>query len=198
MRGNSRRALFVHDARIRIDSWGLLLRTGRRRNCDKPRLRRAQELARMRRSTSAPMTERPRIHGQGRHLGRGQLGPAHWRHGSPILAWLRYAKGDRVRDRSQAAIAPQPFATGEVGALRRALAVGSMAASTRRTCDLALVDALAEGNLLLCRSRWSGQGNRASFFKDVISPLPCSNSATGPLHCGVLIELMSARGQRQV
>src|ERR1700737_2080027 len=123
-------------------------------------LMRAHELRGTPRLTSAPMTERPNISGEGRKLGRRQLGSAHWRHGSPVLARLRYANGDGVRDRSQATIAPQPFAAGEVGPLRRALAVRSVAARTGRTRDFAVVDALAEGNLVGCCARWSWQHSR--------------------------------------
>src|ERR1700730_9442231 len=116
---------------------------------------RVHELRGTQRSTSAPMTERPNISGEGRKLGRRQLGSAHWRHGSPVLARPRYANENGVSDRSQAAIAPHEWAAGEVGPRRRALPVRSVAARTGRTRDVAVVDALAEGNLVGCCARWS-------------------------------------------
>src|SRR5712672_4203105 len=93
------------------------------------------------RSTSAPMAQRPYIGCDRRNLGRGQLGTTLRRHRSPVLLRLRYAHGDGVRDRGETAIAPQPFATREVGPLRRAPAVCSVAARARRTRDLAVKDA---------------------------------------------------------
>src|SRR5262249_7132077 len=92
-------------------------------------------------STSAAMTQRPDVGGNGRKLGRGQLGAAHRRHWRAILLWLRDADGDGVRDRSETAIARYPLAAGEVGPERRALGVRSVAACARRARNLALVDA---------------------------------------------------------
>src|SRR3984893_15329608 len=118
---------------------------------------RVHELRGTQRLTSAPMTERPNISGDGRKLGRRQLGSAHWRHGSPVLARLRYANGGGVSDPSQDAIAPQPSAAGEDGPPGRALAIRRVAARAGRTRDFAVVDALAEGNLVGCFARWSPQ-----------------------------------------
>ena len=52
------------------------------------------------------------------------------------------------RDGLEASVAPQPFAAGEVGSDRRALAVRSVASAAGPAGDLAVEDAAAERNLL--------------------------------------------------
>src|SRR3954470_848043 len=99
------------------------------------------------------MTQRPNIRCEGGYLRGGQLRSTLRRHGSPELLRGRYAHRNRVRNRSEAAITPKPFAAREVGSLRRAFAVASVAARARRTRDLSLKDTVSERDFLGRRTR---------------------------------------------
>jgi hypothetical protein len=78
---------------------------------------------RQRRHHAAAGLLRDGVRRQHRSLGGGQLGPAHGRHRSAVLLRARYADINSVGDRSEAAVAPNPVAAGEIGPQRRALAV---------------------------------------------------------------------------
>src|SRR6516162_6264204 len=105
------------------------------------------------------MPERPYIGGDGLDLGGGQLRSTHRRHRRPVLLRLRYAGRDRMRDRSETAVSPQPVATGQIRPMRRALAVAPMTAFTWSVGDRAVENLAAECNL---RRGCSGRSGKRS------------------------------------
>ena len=75
-----------------------------------------------------------------------------------MLLRLGYTVVDRIGDACEAAVAPQPLARGEVGADRRADAVGAVTACACRARNLAAEDLLAERDL-----RFVAPGGGTSF-----------------------------------
>src|ERR1700756_4143220 len=100
----------------------------------------------------ARVAKRPDIGSDSLNLCGGQRRAALRWHRRAVLLRLRHADRDGVVDCREAAVAPQPFAAGEVGPEGGSLAVSSVAACAGGARDLTLEDALAQRNLLLCRA----------------------------------------------
>src|SRR6478672_6905335 len=77
------------------------------------------------------MVERPDVVGERQNLRRVELGSAHRRHTAAIVLRRWHALGDGRGDRGDAAVAPSPFAGGQVWRERRALGVGAVASGAR-------------------------------------------------------------------
>ena len=106
------------------------------------------------------MADGPDISGDGGDVGVRQRRAAFRRHRDRIIPRLRNAVGDDVRDRLQAAVADEPVAVDQRRPLRRTVAVRAVAARASATCDLAMEDAIAQGDFFFrCPGR-NGQCRR--------------------------------------
>jgi len=65
-----------------------------------------------------------------------------------MFLWFEHAVSDRISDRRQAAIAPEPSSTGKIRTDGRADAAGAMAAGAGCPRDLTMKNLFAEGDLL--------------------------------------------------
>src|SRR6476469_6870503 len=93
------------------------------------------------------MVERPDVVGERQNLRRVELGSAHRRHTAAIVLRRWHALGDGRGDRGDAAVAPSPFAGGQVWRERRALGVGAVASGARAAIQ-AVENLLTEFHLL--------------------------------------------------
>src|SRR5271155_5705972 len=99
----------------------------------------------------------PHIRSDGFYLRRCELRAAHCRHGAAILFRRRYTVGDGFGDSFPAAVAPEPFVFGQVRAERRSTTGVAVASGAGSSADLAMIDAIAERDHLMRRSRWYGE-----------------------------------------
>src|SRR6476620_10317078 len=74
-----------------------------------------------------------------------------------MLFWLWHSAFDSIGDALETAIAPKPCAEREIGANRRADAVGTVTPGTGCPGNLAMKDVLAERDLIVRCSRGYGQ-----------------------------------------
>src|SRR5690242_19225334 len=88
------------------------------------------------------LADRPDIGGYGVEVVIGQQGAAHRRHRARIALGVRHALADRLGQRREAAVAPDPCAAVEWRTHRRAVGVGAVAAGAGAVIDLAVEDAL--------------------------------------------------------
>jgi len=77
-----------------------------------------------------------------------------------MFLWFEHAVSDRISDRRQAAIAPEPSSTGKIRTDGRADAAGAMAAGAGCPRDLTMKNLFAEGDLLAGRSLRNRQRGR--------------------------------------
>src|SRR6185437_1690097 len=94
------------------------------------------------------VAERPDVVGHGGKVGLGQLRTAVGRHRAGVVLRLRHTLRDGPRDRLDAAVAPQPFAAGQIRTDRRALAVGAVTPRAGSAVDLSLKDLSAPRDLV--------------------------------------------------
>ena len=93
------------------------------------------------------LIQTPHICCESCYLVGSEFRAAHGRHRAAILLWLRHTFRYRFYDSGKAAIAPQPFFTGQIGTQRRPCGIRTMASGTSGSAHLAVVNAIAQATI---------------------------------------------------
>lgn len=104
------------------------------------------------------MPHRPNIGGKRVDLVLGKFDASHRRHGTGKGFRFRDAVRDRLGDRWQAAVAPDPCAGCEIRPDRCALGVRTVAPGAGGAADVAVENAITECDLFLRRAGRHGKG----------------------------------------